>query len=263
MYKRRGRREKKTVEITCPKCHFSKQVAEEKIRPGLRWATCPRCHERFDFTKSVERSRRRLGDRVSPPWERRAEMGTGRGVLKTAREVMFSPKSFFRHTATEGGLREPLAFGILFGSIGLMLELFWRFLLGEEGLPLVEIEFLGEYGAGAEFLAAALLCPLAATAMICVTSLMVHLLLMAVRGGCNGFEATFRVVSYAQAAQGWTLIPYAGGLVATLWLMIVLGIGIREIHDVSYLRVFMALLIPVALLVAVLLAVGLSLFLAD
>lgn len=251
------------MEITCPKCSYSKQVAEEKIRPGLRWATCPRCHERFDFTRILDLPRRSLGARVPPPWERRAETGTGKGVLQTAKEVIFSPKAFFRHTATEGGLREPLAFGILFGSIGLMLELFWHVLLGEGSLPLVKIGFLGVYGASAVFLAAAVLCPLAATAMICVTSLLVHLLLTVVKGGRNGFEATFRVVSYSQATQGWALIPYVGGLVATLWLMIVQVVGVREIHEVSYTRTIMAFLIPVALLVTVILAAGLSLFLMD
>jgi hypothetical protein len=99
--------------------------------------------------------------------------------------------------------------------------------------------------------------------MICVTSLVVHLMLTVVRGGRNGFEATFRVVSYSQATQGWALIPYVGGLVATLWLMIVQVVGVREIHEVSYVRVFMAFLIPVGFLVAVLLAAGLSLFLMD
>lgn len=251
------------MEIICPKCHYSKRVAEDKIRPGVRWATCPRCHERFDFTQDLDPSGRSPRARVLPPWERRAEVGTRRGILQTAKQVTFSPKAFFRHTAREGGLREPLAFGILFGSIGLMLELFWHFLLGEESLSSVNINFLGEYGAGAVFLAAAVLCPVAATAIICVTSLMVHFLLTVVRGGRKGFEATFRVVSYAQAAQGWTLIPYVGGLVATLWLMIVHLVGVREIHEVSYTRVIIAFLIPAVLAVGVLMAAGLSLFLLE
>lgn len=251
------------MEITCPRCRYSKQVAEDKIRPGARWATCPRCHERFDFTQELDPSGGSNRARVLPPWERRAEVGTGKGILQTAKQVMVSPRAFFRHTATEGGLREPLAFGVLFGSIGLMLELFWHFLLGEESLSSVNIGFLGAYGAGAAFLAAAVLCPLAATAMICVTSLVVHFLLTVVRGGRKGFEATFRVVSYAQATQWLALIPYVGGLVATLWLMIVQLVGVREIHEGSYTRVLIAFLIPAVLLAAVLMAAGVSLFLLD
>ena len=160
-------------------------------------------------------------------------------------------------------MREPLAFGILFGSIGLMLELFWQFLTGEGSLSSIRVEFMGDYGSSLVFLGAAILCPLAATAMICMMSLIVHLLLSVVGGGKNGFEATFRAVCYSQATQFWALIPYLGGLVATLWLAVVLLIGIREIHGVSYTRVLIAFFVPVALVVAVLVAAGVSFFLLD
>ncbi len=252
-----------TIEITCPKCQYTKRLAEEKILPGVRWATCPRCRERFDFTRDLDRAGRKSNGRILPPWERRAETGLRKGIFQTAKQVVFSPRTFFRHTASEGGLWEPLAFGILFGSIGLMLELFWQFLMGEGSLSSIEIDFIGDYGTSIVFLAAAILCPLAATAMICMTSLIVHLLLTVVGGARNGFEATFRAVCYSQATQFWALIPYVGGVIATLWLVVVQIIGIREIHGVSYTRVLIAFFVPVALVVAVVIAVGVSFFLLD
>jgi hypothetical protein len=177
--------------------------------------------------------------------------------------VTFSPRKYFKNTLAEGGLREPLAFGILFGSIGLMLELFWQFVAGEGSLSSIDLGFTGDYGTSLVFLAATVLCPLAATLIIGVTSLILHLLLRVVGGGKQGFEATFRAVCYSQATQAWALIPYVGGLVATLWLVVVQFIGIREIHEVSYTRVFIAFLIPAVLVAAVLLAAGVSLFLMD
>jgi hypothetical protein len=249
-----------TIEITCPKCQYTKRLAEEKIPPGVRWARCPRCRERFDFTRDLDRAGRKSNGRILPPWERRAETGLRKGIVQTAKQVVFSPRTFFRHTASEGGLWEPLAFGILFGSIGLMLELFWQFLMGEGSLSSIEIDFIGDYGTSIVFLAAAILCPLAATAMICMTSLIVHLLLTVVGGARNGFEATFRAVCYSQATQFWALIPYVGGVIATLWLVVVQIIGIREIHGVSYTRVLIAFFVPVALVVAVVMAVALSFF---
>jgi len=251
------------IKINCPKCNYSKQVAEDKIRPGVRWATCPRCRERFDFTRDLDRAGRKSNGRILPPWERRADTGLRKGIVQTAKQVVFSPRTFFRHTASEGGLWEPLAFGILFGSIGLMLELFWQFLMGEGSLSSIEIDFIGDYGTSIVFLAAAILCPLAATAMICMTSLIVHLLLTVVGGARNGFEATFRAVCYSQATQFWALIPYVGGVIASLWLVVVQIIGIREIHGVSYTRVLIAFLIPVVLVVGVVIALGVSFFLLD
>lgn len=250
-----------TVHITCPKCGYSKPFEESRIPAGVRWATCPRCKERFDFTR--DRAGATPGGRVLPPWERRAEIGLGKGIFQTAKQVAFSPRAFFRHTAAEGGVKEPLAFGILFGSLGLMLELFWQFLAGEESLSSIQVNFMGGYGTSLVFLAAAIICPLAATVMICMTSLIVHLLLTVVGGGKKGFEATLRAVSYSQATQFWALVPYVGGLIATLWLVVVQIIGIREIHDVSYTRVLIAFLIPVALVVAVLVTAGLSFLFLD
>jgi hypothetical protein len=263
VYKRRGKADQMTVEITCPKCRYSKQLAEDKIPPGVRWATCPRCKERFDFTRDLERSGTKQSGRTPPPWERRSEMGLREAIFQTAKLVAFSPKTFFRNTAVEGGITESLAFGILFGAIGLMFELFWDMLTGGGSLSSIQIDFLGGYGTSLVFLAATILCPLGATVMICMTSLVVHLLLSVTGGAKNGFEATFRAVSYSQAAQFWALIPYVGGLVATVWLIVVQIIGIREIHGVSYARVLIAFFIPVALVVTVLAVAGLSLFLMD
>ena len=250
-----------TVDITCPKCGYFKQLAEERIPPGVRWATCPRCKERFDFTLGRTDAKRQ--GRIPPPWERRAEMGLKEGIFQTAKQAAFSPRAFFRHTAVQGGVREPLAFGILFGSIGMMLELFWQVLTGEESLSSIPAQFMGDYGSGLVFLVAVIFCPLAATVVTCMTSLIVHLLLGVVGGGKKGFEATLRAVSYSQAAQVWALVPYVGGLVAALWQVVVQFIGIREIHEVSYTRVLIAFLIPAVLVVAVLLAAGVSLFMTD
>ena len=250
-----------TVGITCPKCGYSKQLADDRIPPGVRWATCPRCKERFDFTLGWSGAKRQ--GRIPPPWERRGETGLRDGILQTAKHATFSPRAFFRHTAVEGGLRDPLAFGILFGSIGLMLELFWQLLTGDGTLSSVQMDCVADYGTGLVFLGSAILCPLAATVMICVTSLLAHLLLSVVGGGKNGFEATFRAVCYSQAAQSWAIIPYVGGFVATFWVVGVLLVALREIHGVSYARVVIAFLIPAVVVVAALMAAGVSLFLMD
>jgi hypothetical protein len=252
-----------TVEIICPKCGYSKQLEEERIPQGVRRATCPRCGEGFAFSPELDRPRASRHGRILSPWENRAEIGLRQGILLTAKQVVFSPRVFFRTAMTEGGLREPLAFGILFSSIGLMAELFWHFAAGEGSLSSIPLDFMGDYGIGLVFWAATVLCPLAAALLICVASLVLHLLLTVVGGGKKGFEATFRAVCYSQATQFWALIPYVGGVVATLWLGVVQLIGIREIHGVSYTRVIIAFLIPVVLVVAVLLAAGVSLLFQD
>jgi hypothetical protein len=54
-----------------------------------------------------------------------------------------------------------------------------------------------------------------------------------------------------------------GGLIASLWVIGVQVIGIREIHGVSYVRVLVAFFVPVVLVVSMIMAAGVSLFLLD
>ena len=109
------------------------------------------------------------------------------------------------------------------------------------------------------FIGLMVISPLFVTMIIFSTSGILHLLLLIVGGGKNGFEATFRVVSYSQATQVLGMMPFIGGLIGGFWLLIVQIIGLREIHETSYLRVFVALLIPLALIF--LLVAGVLIFL--
>jgi hypothetical protein len=56
------------------------------------------------------------------------------------------------------------------------------------------------------------------------------------------------VVAYSQATQVISLIPFVGGLGAWIWNLVVQIVGLKEIHEITYGRVVLALLIPVAVL---------------
>ena len=246
------------VQIVCPYCSFSKSVPEEKIPPGARTAICPRCKERFEILPARAEAKREGspgGRRLPPPWERRSEVGVGAALRGTVKGVLFSPGRFFRNSSVRGGLREPLAFGMLAGSLGVMFEIFWQGLLMLGDLPSLHDGPFGQFTWVALFLVILVLCPVLATLFICVTSLVLHLLLAVVGGGRNGFEATFRAVSYSQATQMWAVVPFVGSLLAAVWVMVVQVISLREIHAVSYAKLILALLIPFIILVMTIAAV--------
>lgn len=247
-----------TVELSCPKCHFSRTVPPEKIPKGARWATCPRCKHRFEFSPvgSVsgfeQQEQREKGEsglkRGTTPWENRGAMGLWQGIYQTFKAVLFSPDEFFGTMPSKGGIKEPLAFGLLLGSIGTMFGFFWNFLMMSGGLIAVDNDLTGQFSATLIFFGMIIISPLLVMITMIVFSAVLHLLLLIVRGGKNGFEATFRVVSYSQATQVLGLIPFIGGIIGGLWNLIVQIIGLKRVHETSYLRVFMALLIPVALI---------------
>jgi hypothetical protein len=157
-----------------------------------------------------------------------------------------------------GGVKEPLAFGLLTGSLGMMFEIFWHMLFMEEGIAVFADDLFGQYAIVGAFMGAMALCPVLVFFAILITSVIVHLLLIVVRGGGNGFQATFRVTSFCQATQVWAVIPFVGGLVGAFWFLIVQIIGLKEIHDTSFLRVAMALIFPLVFVLLLLVMIMFS-----
>ncbi|MCD4716768.1 MAG: YIP1 family protein [Desulfobacterales bacterium] len=266
------------VELTCPYCRFSKEIPKEKIPKEVKWATCPRCHQRFkipgfnpksgpgtaesgeekDYGGPGEGHGKDL-NRHASPWENRSNLGLWQGIYQTLKAVLFSPEKLFRTLTYKGGIKEPLAFGLLVACIGAMVGFFWEFLILSGGLLSFAYPLFGQLTAALIFLIIIVIIPVLVTLVMFIYSGILHLLLRVLRAGQNGFEATFRVVSYSQAAQVWALIPFLGGLVAGIWQLIVQIIGLREIHETSYLRVIIAFMIPVALIFF--LVIGVAIFL--
>ena len=234
------------VEITCPQCNYTKTIPPEKIPPGVRWIRCPNCGNRFEYLKEEEDIE--TDKRHATPWERRLELGLWGGIEQTLKAVIFSPKAMFSHMPVRGGWREPLAFGLLVGSISTMFAFFWEFLIVTSGFLKPLWGFSISSNSPITFLSFIFLSPLLVTINLFISSVVIHLLLLLVRGGKNRFEATFRVVAFSQATAVWSILPFIGSPIGWVWKTIVLTIGLKEAHEISYLRIVVAFLIPLALL---------------
>jgi hypothetical protein len=82
---------------------------------------------------------------------------------------------------------------------------------------------------------------------------LVHLGLSLVGGAKEGFQATFRSVSYSSVANSFNAIPVVGSI-ASLWSLVLTVIGLRETHKTSTGKSIIAVVIP--LILVVLIAVG-------
>ena len=253
------------VTITCPYCNFSREIPEGKIPPGIKWATCPRCKHRFELSfqdsgfgfqgkQAAEEAAEEAASRRGPsPWEMRSDLGVWQGLFETFKGILFSPEKLFSTMTHEGGIKEPLAYGLLFGSIGCMLGVFWQFLMLTESLPSILPNVIGQINLGLGFLAVMIMTPFYILINMFVVSGILHLCLVIVGGARNGFEGTFRTVAFSQSVRVLGLVPIVGGLVAWVWQFIVQVIGLREIHETSYLRTIMAMLLPVAFMLIIIL----------
>ena len=235
------------VTITCPQCNYSRSVSPERIPPGIQSARCPRCGSRFPYQLPDGHVLRDQSE--ATPWERRSQLGLWPSVKQTLLSFMFSPKRSYGAMPVGGGLREPLAFGLLAGSMGEMFTFFWQFVIASIGGVSPSGGFPVAVGSPLFFLLLILLAPVLTVISLFFWSFILHVLLFVVRGNTNGFEATFRVMAYSQAAQVWCVIPFVGGPIGWCWRGVIQVIGLKEAHQISYGKVFVALLIPVALFV--------------
>jgi predicted Zn finger-like uncharacterized protein len=235
------------VTITCPQCNYSRNVAPERIPPGIQSVRCPRCGSRFPYQLPEGHVSRDQGK--GTPWERRSQLGLWPSVKQTLLSFIFSPKRSYGAMPVGGGLREPLAFGLLAGSIGEMFTFFWQFVIASRGGISPSGDLFLAVSSPLFFLLLILLAPVLTLISLFVWSCILHVLLFVVRGNTNGFEATFRVMAYSQAAQVWCVIPFVGGPIGWCWRVVIQVIGLKEAHRISYGKVIVALLLPVALFV--------------
>ena len=245
------------VQITCPQCNYSKNIPLERIPLGIRWVSCPNCRNRFEYLKKEEDVK--TEKRHPTPWERDFQLGPWRGVKQTIKSVIFSPKKMFSTMPVRYGFREPLAFGLLIGSISSMFGFFWEFMIATSGFikPFGVISV--SFSSPIIFLSLIFLSPLLVIIDLFISSFIIHILLLLVRGGKNRFEATFRVVAYSQATRILSILPFIGSPIGWIWRSIVQVIGLKEAHETSYLRIIVAFSIPIGLLL--LIAVGALFFL--
>ena len=237
------------IEITCPQCNYTKQIPREKIPPGAQWIKCPQCGNRFEYLK--KEGDRENKKRIATPWENRLHLGLWKGVKQTITSVLFSPHNMFATMPVKAGLREPLAFGLLVGSISSMCAFFWEFLIAHGDLLKSFGGFSISVSAPIIFLILIFLSPLLVSISIVISSLIIHLLLLLVGAANNRFEATFRIVAYSQATRIWSIIPFIGSPIGWVWRGIVQIIGLKEAHETSYVRIIVAFSIPIVLLLLV------------
>jgi hypothetical protein len=224
----------------CPQC--GKEVSEGQI-------FCQHCGARVAETgkaPSVEITSEK-GGREKTPWEDRETRGFFGGLFRTVNESLFRPSDFFKKMSVTGGLTDPLLYALIIGMVGLMFYYFWQILLKsamQNMLPGMEIASGRHMFQGIVMAILAFLSPLLIILGLFISSGILHVCLMMVKGAKNGFEATFRVVAYGYSANIFLVIPFCGGLLAGVWAIVLYIIGLREAHETTGGKAAFAVFLP-------------------
>ena len=197
----------------------------------------------------------RSGARTGTPWERRHEIGLATALVETTQRVLTRPAEFFRSMPVTGGIGSPLLYALIIGYAGMVISAIYNFVLesvmgsaltrmsggGSDAMAGLMPYIQGGVGLGLQLIFG----PVIVAVSLFLIAGITHVALLALGGASRGFEATFRVACYAEAAALLNIIPACGSLVSALVMLVLMVIGISEAHGVSRGRAAAAVLLPI------------------
>ncbi len=181
-------------------------------------------------------------------WEDRSRIGGLQGLWRTLRSSLFNPWEFFRKMNITGGLSDPTLYALIIGMVGIMAFYFWQIIL-QSSLPgPLSHDVKGPVGidlfSGIGMALVAICTPFFIILGLFLWAGFLHLLLLLVQGGKNGFEATFRAVAYSYGSNLFLAVPFCGGAIAAVWNIVIVIIGLKEAHGTSGGKAAFAVLFP-------------------
>ena len=157
-------------------------------------------------------------------------------ALATIRAVLFSPRAFFSNLPAEGGLREPVLFVLLVGTVtgllGAVVALISNVLTG--GIGPGDIR-----AAVVEGLLFAALSPVGVAIAAAVYLLSIRTFV----GKVADFPQVYRLLAYAFSAFALAWVPIAGSVAISYALLVLMGIAIKEVYETSFLTAVITALV--------------------
>lgn len=174
------------------------------------------------------------------PWEDYENLGFMEALVRTIKQSLFEPRRFFSRMPLEGGLLNPLLFGLIVTVFGNMIGYFWSLLFPNPLLP--------KSGTSASTITViGILIPCLSVIGLFLGSLLTHACLFLVGGATRSFEVTFRTVCYASGPEVLNAVPIVGWVIAAIWKVVNTVIGLSEAHEISTVRSASAVFLPLIL----------------
>jgi hypothetical protein len=198
-------------------------------------------------------------------------------LVETTQKVLTGPSAFFASMPVTGGIGGPLLYAIVVGSLGVIVAAIYREVFSAQmPSPLVGMgaesalaRVMPVFTGGVSLLLEVVFAPLLVTVGLFLVSAVVHLVLSLVGGARQGFEATFRVMCYSEAAAVINVIPFCGSPLAAIYFMVLAVIGLAAAHGIGTGKAAVAVVLPIVLLCcccatgAIMMISGLAAFLSQ
>lgn len=147
----------------------------------------------------------------------------------------------------EGDYGAMLGYYLIIAVAAAGIQLFWQMLLPPLPVgPFAEILRESRKNPLGDVMSF-LFSPVLALVILYIIAGVGHVMLLIVGGEKHGFEATTRVVAFSHSPAVFTVLPYAGGLIAGVWAIVLAIIGLREAHETTTGKAATAVLLPFVL----------------
>ena len=179
------------------------------------------------------------------PWDRRQELGFFNAFIETLKLVLMKPDVAFAMMKREGGLSEPLIYGVVGGSAGFIVYFLFSIFISSLGFMGNKNAFAGMMGFGVGAILLLIFIPVILAIGFFIGAAILHLCLMLVGGANRPFETTFRVVCFASGStQPLMMVPFCGGAISGIWCIVAECIGITKSHETTTGKAVLAVLLP-------------------
>jgi len=189
------------------------------------------------------------------PWEDRARLGFIGSLFETWRESLFNPAGFFRKMPIKGGIGNPILYALICGFIGIVFNSMWDQFFGQLFDPSQWAPYMGHnfnYDVyeftnrirSISLLSSMVVMPFILVASFFIISGIVHLILLIFGWNRENYEATFRITTYTEGTSFFMVIPFVGWTIAAIWQLVLMIIGVREIHRTSTGQAILVMLLP-------------------
>ena len=186
-----------------------------------------------------------------------------RNLLGSWTRSLVDPVGFFRSVPFEAPVMRALLYLLIVTVASAAFSLWWSAVGADTGIPL---EVFGYYeealGDGMTAVVSFWVTPFAALALLAVWTLVLQFFALLLAPERRGPGATARVLCYAAGPTVFTLLPFLGPLIGTVWGLLLQVVGIREAHRTTTGRAVAIVFLPAVLFAAALLFMVLAMFLA-
>ncbi len=187
-------------------------------------------------------------DRTPLPWEEPGRPWLG-GFFATIALLFTRPREAFERMPVSGDVLRPFLFALMTGWVGVISQCVWELSMRDMMRTLAPPNaWKGVYDlpTGVWFFVAAL-GPFLVALGVFLNSVLYHMFLFVVGGAKRGFAATLRVVCYAQVGSVLFIVPFCGGIVGGIWIIVLTIIGLSAAHGISVGRSVLAVCLPILL----------------